>query len=84
MASGKSLELKKFDEEHSEQHRAKELCRCMKIWESDVHFTKDGKLRANIAKDINHVPTGYQGVLRKAIAAHQSGRKVMRAKKGDR
>jgi hypothetical protein len=76
MASGKSLELKKFDEEHSEERRQKIVCTCGKVWAGPDHFTKDGKLREATAKNIDCVPTGRQGILIKAVAAKQAKRKI--------
>lgn len=72
MASGKSLEMKEFDREHSVDKRRKAICACGRIWESDYHFTKAGGLRKSIARDVNCYPTGRQGLLIKAIAAKQA------------
>lgn len=80
MAHGKSLELKKFDEEHSLRNRQKLLCLCGEVWASEVHFTKKDKLRKDIAGDKSHIPTGQNGMMVKAVAAHQAGWKAPKKK----
>lgn len=91
MAHGKSLELQKFDEEMGirgnqrrkpAEARQALLCSCGQPW-GDIggtHFTKAGKLRKPIAGDRNHIPTGRQGMLIKAIAANQAGWKAPKKK----
>lgn len=89
MAHGKSLELQKFDREHGMvgrtmgakmRNRATLLCSCGAVWASDKHFTAKGKLRAATAHDTKCVPQMPNGMMVKAIAAHQAGIKAKKAK----
>lgn len=70
MASGKSLELKKFDEEHSLQRRRQLLCCCGKVWAGLDHFTVKGNLRKGLPESC--YPTGQGGIVVRQIAAAQS------------
>lgn len=72
MASGKSLEMKAFDEEHSLRNRQKLLCKCGDVWASSTHFTKAGKLRKDVITSPDHTPTGRAGLQIKRVAAHQA------------
>jgi hypothetical protein len=56
--------------------RGQELCTCGKVWEGPVHFTADGVILDYIVSDVTHVPTGYNGIMRKAFTAVQAGYKV--------
>lgn len=70
MASGKSLELKQFDEEHSLKNRRQLLCCCGKVWAGLDHFTVKGKLRKNLPDGC--YPTGRGGSVIRQIAANQA------------
>lgn len=74
MASGKSLELKKFDEEHALKNRQQVVCRCGEVWKSDKHFTKKGDIRTETVKNVECYPTGAQGLMVKMVAVQQAGK----------
>lgn len=74
MASGKSLEMKKFDEEHALEKRQQLLCKCGEVWAGPTHFTKKGALRTDTVKNVDCVPTGRQGIMIKMVAAKQAGK----------
>lgn len=63
MASGKSLELKAFDEAMSAKNREKRLCvACDKTW--DQHLKKDGTRMKKYEGD-THGVAGYPGQTRR-------------------
>lgn len=63
MASGKSLELKAFDEQYSKEKREKALCiGCDRTW--DQHLKKDGTRMKKYENDA-HGRAGFPGHTRR-------------------